>query len=99
MAISGIGGMGMSSSIQTQLNQILKDFNGLKKIVQEIFKKAEDAQTQSEKELAKEQIKKAEELLEKLKKQVQTVSPMLSQNIQQVEQQIDELKQQLGMPL
>ena len=96
MGISGVSGAG---NFSVQINNIIQEMNETKKIVQDVFKKLEEFKAITDKEIAKEKIKKAEEKIEKLRKQIKQVAPRLTQALVKIEEQIDELKKQLQMPV
>jgi DNA repair ATPase RecN len=94
--VQGVGGAGNFSG---QINKIIQEMNETKKIVQDVFKKLEEFKATTDKAIAKEKVKKAEEKIEKLRKLVKQVAPRLTQALAKIEEQIDELKKQLQMPV
>ena len=96
ISISGASGMG---GFNSQLNQILREMGETKQIVTDIYKKLNEFKDRINKNMAEDAIKKAEAKIEKLKNKIKTMAPRLNGDVKQIEQLLEQLKQQLGIPL
>ena len=94
--IYGIGG---SKGISNQILQLIKDLNDVHKVVQDVFKKLDEFKQETDRAIAKEIIKKAEERIEGLRAKFQRIAPNMNTTLDKIEQQIDDLKKHLQMPL
>lgn len=91
--------MGGYGGMNNQINKIIKDLNDVNNIVRDIFKKLDDFKKATDKAIAKETVKKAEERIGELKGKVQRMAPRFNQTLSKIEQQIDDLKKHLQMPI
>jgi uncharacterized coiled-coil DUF342 family protein len=95
--IGGVSGIGGQSGFSGQIDQIIRELGETNKIVIEIFRKADEFKTETDKAIAREMVQKAEERIEQLRARVKTLTPRLNESLTKLEQQIDDLKKQLGM--